>query len=474
MGQTDHLSSVEKNDHKNNPKETGCIKKHANYTNQKYPRCNYRKNAHDYSIANEPHIYNIPSFRSPERWVNVWKSELRPAYYVGTDTPREGTQATSPDNGAWHLSKGKNFTEDKTPYWHNTHHCISCGEILENFDSDEIRLLIATHWNINEKENVIILPKQFVVARMLKLPTHVPPQGQQQHKDYSSEIGKGLQKIKSKLSKNADDEDEHKHALVTSDSKVGNIFPFYGSGDRTVGWRAKPGVFEDFEVNFAVAPHHIIPGKASMEPSTLEKWTCADKGGKIKEDIGYNIDCAENGIFLPHLPEIYFTRYVSGTKIKMSKYYGQTWKGLSDTSKESIAYIAMGETQLQLHYTDHDDPYYYVDHDVNYDDECKEECNALADFMSLKSILAKCKDDDGKLNPPYNLVARINTKSRAVKGRITGYPKRWTSWISPLAQKYTNDLIVSDSPLSTFKGLIRRVTIKGSEYLILLNPSQFL
>ena len=45
---------------------------------------------------------------------------------------------------------------------------------------------------------------------MLKLPTHVPPDGKQSHDSYSEAIGGGLQRIKSKLSKNEDDESGHK------------------------------------------------------------------------------------------------------------------------------------------------------------------------------------------------------------------------------------------------------------------------
>ena len=159
MSNTEHLTEWEINIHANNPDETGCIKKHAStYSLKKYPRCNYRKNAHEYSKANETHIYNIPNMRSPQRWVDVWKTELdfSPTKAGGI---HKNSKAVSPDNEGWYLDKGKNFTTDKIPFWHNTHHCISCGEILENFEFDEWSLIIATGWNINEKENAMILPK---------------------------------------------------------------------------------------------------------------------------------------------------------------------------------------------------------------------------------------------------------------------------------------------------------------------------
>lgn len=245
---------------------------------------------------------------------------------------------------------------------------------------------------------------------------------------------------------------------VTSDETVGNVYPLAGGGDRTTGWEAAPGVLEDFKVGLAAAPHHLIPGNASMQPSRVEKWTCASKG-MIKEDVGYNIDCAQNGIFLPHLPAIYWTRHAPGTKVPMAQYYGKKWRDLSPTAKQSIGALVMGETCLQMHYTDHDDPYVHVDNDATYDDECKQECNHLADLMQLLESKARCKDDDGKLAPPYSIVHRLNLKSLAVKHRITGFPVRWTSWVSPLAQEYTHDLTLDPSaPLARFKGRITRVT----------------
>jgi A nuclease family of the HNH/ENDO VII superfamily with conserved AHH len=243
---------------------------------------------------------------------------------------------------------------------------------------------------------------------------------------------------------------------IASDKAVGNVYPLPGGNDSTTGWQAAAGALEDRVVGIAAAPHHLIPGKASMAPSRLETWTCA--GDKLKEDIGYNIDCAQNGIFLPHLPEIYWTRHYPGTDIPMSRYFGQTWARLSKTSKQSIGFLVMNETIAQMHYTDHDDPYQHVDNETTYDDECKLECNHLADLMQLKDIQAKCKDDDGKLAPPYTLVSRINTKSRKIQGQITGYPVRWTSWVSPLAQDLTHELKQDPrSPLSRSKGLIRKL-----------------
>ncbi|MFE8603865.1 hypothetical protein [Archangium violaceum] len=211
----EHLVDWEENEHKTLPKETGCLWRHEEYAGTKWPRCNYRKNAHDHSKLEETGIYDIPTIRSPERWVQIWLEELGPSMqkvkgddgkpltnadgsFVKTETP--GSRPASPDNGGWHLDKTGNFVKDKVPYWHNTHHVIACGEITQVFpDEREQRLLLKSRWNINEMPNVIILPKQETVARILKLPTHVPPEGKQNHNNYSTRLGTKLNDIKAKL-----------------------------------------------------------------------------------------------------------------------------------------------------------------------------------------------------------------------------------------------------------------------------------
>jgi hypothetical protein len=242
---------------------------------------------------------------------------------------------------------------------------------------------------------------------------------------------------------------------VSTDSKVGPIYPLPGGSDPTTGWVAKAGALEEFEVEIGAAPHHVIPGKAAMAKSTsLEKWTRADKG-KIKEDIGYSIDCARNGIFLPHVPVIYWTRHKLPERVPMSQHYGQTWKGLSNSSKQSIGYLVMLETWLQMHYTDHSAPY-NPGTPQNYDSEVKQRCNQLGDLTTNFHILCeRSKGDDGKHYPPYSLVHQINQLSDYFKMQITGRPDQWKSWVSPIARRLTQDLAAGQEHLAS-RALISR------------------
>lgn len=233
--------------------------------------------------------------------------------------------------------------------------------------------------------------------------------------------------------------------VVDRDKAVGPVFPLAGGGDDHQGWRVKSGVMEEFEVEIRPTPHHLIPGNAAMQPSSLEQWTCADKGGKILEDIGYNIDGAQNGIWLPHLPNIHWTSYFDkASKTRYCDIFGK-WSELSASRKAGVGYLVMSETWLQMHYTDHDDPYAHVDNETTYDDELKEECNTLGDMVTSHfAPAAKCKNQDeasGKYYPPYGLVQRINMISSRFRMRITGKPTWWQSWVSPLAQDFTAALM---------------------------------
>ncbi|WP_395844346.1 hypothetical protein [Cystobacter fuscus] len=215
MSAREHLVDWKENEHKSNPKSTGCLWRHADYGSKEFPRCDYRKNAHDYSKVAELYIYNIPSIRTPESWVRVWVDHLGPTF-TKRGTIVERSHAPDPLTGAWDINRPGNFTEWKTPYWHNTHHVIACGEIKAAFpDDDEQRIILASRWNINEMPNIIILPKQYTVARILRLPTHVPPDGAAEHDKYSQELGKLLNRLKAKLAKNKNQTD-HK---LTDDNK---------------------------------------------------------------------------------------------------------------------------------------------------------------------------------------------------------------------------------------------------------------
>ncbi len=239
---------------------------------------------------------------------------------------------------------------------------------------------------------------------------------------------------------------------VTQDSLKGNVGPTYpqpGGEDDHRGWEIKEDVLMEFAVGMTATPHHLIPGNASMAKSSkLEQWTREDLG-VIMQDIGYTIDGARNGIWLPNLPEIYSQKRVRPKGPTMMEEYGTQWSQMRSDEKHTVAYMIQSELWLQFHYTDHDDPYHHIDTTESYDGNALARCDLLGElltkFWSVKCPQAKPND---KFYPPYGLVERINLQSDYMRIRITGNPRRWREWVTELAQDFTHDLLEENVSLT--------------------------
>ncbi|MBU8896793.1 hypothetical protein DRW03_16420 [Corallococcus sp. H22C18031201] len=292
-----------------------------------------------------------------------------------------------------------------------------------------------------------------------------------------------LRNYKTKHGAQKDEEELRKNLLspareIASDPSVGPIHPIPGGNDPTTGWHAAAGILEDFEVEMAAAPHHIIPGDAVMAKSKLETWTRESKG-KIKQDIGYTIDGALNGIFLPHLPDIYWMRKrkvselrearlkdptaapalsTPDQKIALRDFYGRKWSQLSNPAQQSIGETVMLATWLQMHYVDHKASYPTASGaTASYNDEALASCNNLGDLMlNYHYVCKRSKSDDGKHYPPYALVAKINAASSSFKSCFTGRPDHWTVWVSPLAYHVTQSLMSEKITLNSKGGISRK------------------
>ncbi|MFQ5503536.1 MAG: hypothetical protein ACE5F1_01925 [Planctomycetota bacterium] len=259
------------------------------------------------------------------------------------------------------------------------------------------------------------------------------------HKGYTTKHG--ALKDESVLRRNIQTSDD-----VTDD--IGTIYPLPGGSDNMKEWFAKPRVFEEDGTRIAAAPHHIIPGDAVMSKvPALEAWTTASKGGKVKEDIGYNIDGARNGIFLPRYPDIFGTKTIEvpkpggGTqRMEGRKYYGRSWSELDGDEKKSVAYTIMCETGRQIHQTSHGAKY-ISDPNKSYNKEAADACSTLADFIKAKQLACPCDEQKAEpYDPPYDLVRLIDLESDKIRRRMTGRVKRWSTWCTRLAEECTLDI----------------------------------
>jgi hypothetical protein len=181
-----------------------------------------------------------------------------------------------------------------------------------------------------------------------------------------------------------------------------------------------------------VAAHHLIPGNASLEKSALfkrfmkkgGKVQAGDRKFKIRTNIGYNVNGAHNGVWLP------------GNYGIRKKPVGVTWSTLSNGSKAQrtwcfeYAKAVMSRARGQFHDT-------HVDYSDNVLAALNKLSSVMIDHMAVceKECKKKCK---GEVDPPYRLKTALYTMSRTLKSHVRGQPPTWRfPW-------YTSDRFKAD------------------------------
>jgi hypothetical protein len=92
------------------------------------------------------------------------------------------------------------------PYHHNHHHLIPQGALQEyvcgNDDKTQqrVEILCASKWNINGQRNVVLLPQELAVSKIVELPAHCP-WGLKKHAAYSGSMKDKLSRAKRQLDK---------------------------------------------------------------------------------------------------------------------------------------------------------------------------------------------------------------------------------------------------------------------------------
>jgi len=207
------------------------------------------------------------------------------------------------------------------------------------------------------------------------------------------------------------------------------------------------GLLEEFPVNVAPAAHHLIPGNQAMDSHPIENFTTTEVNKNLLEDIGYDINGKENGIWLPTFPDIYKNKSVEvdGGAFKgydISKYM---WGADNVPVESGVATELPEEHKIpivniiqerwgQAHIGDHKG--------TGYDQACRDRLTLLTNLLLTFWISAceKSFDKNGKLNPPYGLVERINLQSRFMEHSIMprNSPRSWTQWVSNYAKDFTD------------------------------------
>ena len=187
---------------------------------------------------------------------------------------------------------------------------------------------------------------------------------------------------------------------------------------RRTGVKAKvPGTAAIAEgaYGFTLAAHHLIPGDASLAPSKLkalmtqgESVEVISKGGvakqkKLRKHIGYNVNGAHNGVWLPGN---YYIR-ASTSPIK-----DKSWSDLGDDPwcrnyVAAVSKVAGG----QIH-----------DAHTQYSAAVKDLLNKIADIL-MHHECEKCEASD--INPPFRIKGRLYAMSEALKSQVTAAPMAW-------------------------------------------------
>jgi hypothetical protein len=168
---------------------------------------------------------------------------------------------------------------------------------------------------------------------------------------------------------------------------------------------------------FTAAAHHLIPGNASLENSTIVKYMkrgCKVRGAKgkswtIKEHIGYNINGAHNGVWLPATYAI---------RARTSPFRNTSWGKLSAKGKKDwcIHYIAAVSKAIggTLHDT-HDE----------YSQAVKKLLNKISlTLLEHQNSCKYCKDLED-IAPPYIVKRRLYNLSRYFRNQLTADIAAW-------------------------------------------------
>ncbi len=165
---------------------------------------------------------------------------------------------------------------------------------------------------------------------------------------------------------------------------------------------------------FIVAAHHLIPGEAALEPSDLKHFMTKDEsvdveteeGVKTKEivkHIGYNVNGAHNGVWLPGN---YYIREDTSPRA------GISWGDLGD-DPWCLNYVAAVTKAAcgQIH-----------DAHTQYSEAVKDLLNKIAEILARHEC-ADCASD--KINPPFQIKERLYNLSSYFRGQVSGLPYFW-------------------------------------------------
>lgn len=212
------------------------------------------------------------------------------------------------------------------------------------------------------------------------------------------------------LAEDPDSASAAENNLHNDSSKLGRNLGRRPSWNITVSDRDASGGTVTRSVTVVPGAHHLIPGNASLKKTPSLLALMEKQKGKVREDIGYDVNGAKNGIWLP-----------ANYGVRSDSEFGKAWSAYGFQNDYALA--AMKRAGAQFH-----------DAHPDYSRNVQRTLRALADKIKLQAP-EKCgiceKEISDKARPPYGLVGRLDGVSRQHRAFLAGPVRKW-----PLASGY--------------------------------------
>jgi len=198
---------------------------------------------------------------------------------------------------------------------------------------------------------------------------------------------------------------------------------------------------EDGELPFIVAAHHLIPGEASLGPSLLKQQLMTEGGSveiagkqrQIKNHIGYNVNGAHNGVWLPG------NYAIRANAAPLRK----TWSNLGDKPGWCMSYVAAVSSKAggQFH-----------DAHTQYSDSVKRLLNKIHQTVSVHECTL-CQEKT-EVPPPYMVKNRLYALSLYLRSQLQGPPSTWRRpWFA--SDRWRDAVFSGQDQRETFERIFR-------------------
>ena len=198
---------------------------------------------------------------------------------------------------------------------------------------------------------------------------------------------------------------------------------------------------------FTLAAHHLIPGNASLAASSLKNLmtegesvevitTAGKKTKTVSKHIGYNVNGAHNGVWLPG--NYYIRRSTSPIR-------NSSWKDLKD-NPWCLHYVAAVSKAAggQFH-----------DAHTKYSEAVEELLNKIQAIL-VKHECSDCATD--MINPPFQIKERLYNLSKYFKGQLTSEPTVWKRpWFA--SDRWRDHAFSGGKPSKSFSDMYREARV---------------